>query len=64
MECKCGGETTERSHTKTVDKQLIAKLVYDCCKSCGMAGRFILYERGEVTEKGNSARFKFDEEYN
>jgi hypothetical protein len=43
MECKCGGMTYERSHTKQKNYVLLARLSYDRCSTCGMSGNFILW---------------------
>ena len=59
MECRCGGYTAERNHTKTVNKQLIAKLTYDRCTNCGNSGNFLLYEKGECTAMRDQAISKF-----
>lgn len=63
MECKCGGYTSERSHTKTVNKVLIAKLTYDRCVTCGNSGNFILFECDEVTAMGDDAIELFESKY-
>ena len=63
MECKCGGTTYERSHTKTVKGEIIARLTYDRCITCGNSGNFLLYEKGECTAGLDEAIKLFEEKY-
>ena len=60
MQCKCGGSTVEKSHTRIDKGKIIAKLAYDRCSTCGNSGNFRLFECGIFTERDNKAIEEFN----
>jgi hypothetical protein len=60
MECKCGGTTFERSHTRQKNNILLAKLTYDMCIACGNSGNFVLWIEGCAVTAGDEARDEFE----
>ena len=60
MECRCGGTTVDKSHTRIDKGKIIAKLTYARCVTCGNSGNFRLFECGIYTERDNKAIQEFD----
>ena len=55
MQCKCGGQTTER-----VNVRGDARLVFDECRACGRCGGWRLHVASRYVTGGEYARVQFN----
>jgi hypothetical protein len=59
MECKCGGSTAGKKHSKTENGEALAELYYEECTACKRATRFLLKQGEKYTTV--DARLLFNE---